>query len=465
MRGFRVALTLAAWMGIVPAVANAQSAPEEPAVSDEQAPSDTGGAPVDEGTGDDVAADEAAAPEEGAPEATEAEVPAPPPPAPAPAPAAAPFPLRATGTLWAMIIGTNGVQTFAWPNASAITAAANPALVGAPDDAYLSFQVQQTRVGLVAGEGTDVLGKLEIDFIHFDQSSPTVQAFPRLRIALLDWTVAPGHRLLLGQTWDIFAPLNTHTVNLVGNLFQAGNSGFMRHQAGWIGRFDALEVALMVGFQGANTGPSFSNLEQSFTPTGAARITYNFGATGSVGVSGIGSALRFTDPMGGPEQRRAAFGGNVFADLTFGPLNLRAEGYIAQNLANMGALTLGSGRYGVDVADAGGWISGRVTLGEHAVYAMFGGAGVFDPSQVVPGYTPANAMTMTAAAPLASAGPGIDFNLTAHVGYAITPVRGLQVSLEPYLYYTRHHLATADVGRFSADRLALGAQLGATYSF
>jgi hypothetical protein len=65
----------------------------------------------------------------------------------------------------------------------------------------------------------------------------------------------------------------------------------------------------------------------------------------------------------------------------------------------MGTLTLGAARAGVDAAEAG-------TFDQHAVYGIFGGASVFDPEAVAPGYTPA-----TEAAPVAvnaAAGPTID---------------------------------------------------------
>ena len=96
--------------------------------------------------------------------------------------------------------------------------------------------MQQTRVGMVVGEGTPFKGTLEIDFVHFDQSSPFAQAYPRIRIGLLEWAFKPNQKFFMGQTWDIFgnatgASLLSHSFNLVGTLFQAGNIGFMRPAA------------------------------------------------------------------------------------------------------------------------------------------------------------------------------------------------------------------------------------------
>ena len=402
---------------------------------------------------------------------------APPSAAPATAPAAsnaplfsavvAGVPVRLTGIVHAAVIGTQGVQTFGQPNASAATAALNPALSADPGAPELTFQVQQTRLGMTLGEGTDVRAQVEIDFIHFDQSSPTTQAYPRVRIASIEWRASEKHRLFFGQTWDIFGnatgpQLLSHSFNLVGTLFQSGNIGFMRQQAGWTGEFGPVTVSVAAGLQGANTGPSFNNIEGSFTPTGAARVMVRAGDHGVVGVSGLGTALRFT--RGPDEERRVALGGELFADLTFGPLNLHAEAYLAQNLANLGALNLGQGRFGVDVADAGGYVSGRLTLGRHAVTAMVGGAAVLRPSDVVPGYTPGDATAGTSAAPNLAAGPGMHFNASAHVGYWYSPMRGLSLACEPYVYVTRFALAPAQAG-LDRDRVALGAQVGAMFQF
>jgi hypothetical protein len=385
--------------------------------------------------------------------------------------------IRLNGILHSMVLATQGVQSFDNATPVAPTSALNPAVFAAPDDPNLSFQVQQTRLGMILGEGSPFRGQVEIDFTHFDQSSPTVQAFPRIRIASLDWNFAEGQHLFLGQTWDIFGnaigpQLLSHSFNLVGTLFRAGNIGFMRHQLGWSGRFGDLELSVAAGLQGANTGPAFNNVEESMIPTGALRVMWHLDERSVIGVSGIATGLRFTQSMM-PVQYRPAFGGQLFADVTIGILNLHAEAYVAQNLANMGALDLAFGRYGHDVADAGGYVSGRLTLphtevGDHAITAMFGGAGVINPSEVVPGYVPADPMgtpptTLGTASP--ALGPGILYNLSGHVGYWFSPLRGLSFVLEPYVYVTRFKLTDADAMRLNPDRVSFGGQLGAMFQF
>ena len=385
-----------------------------------------------------------------------------------PVPAPPGLPIRAMGIIRAAAVVTTGVQSFAYPTAAAITAAANPALLADAGDMLLSFQTQQTRAGVVVGEGTPVKGTIELDFVHFDTSSPTVQAFPRLRLGLVDWTVAPGQRVFLGQTWDIYGPVNTHSFNLVGNLFNAGNTGFMRQQLAWLGKFGDLEVAVAAGMQGANAGATFNNVERSVSPSVAARLGYYLAPTSWFGVSAIASSLRLTS--GALQERRDAFSANAFGDMLFGSINVRAEAYVAQNGANLGLLNLGAGRFGSDVMDGGGFVSVKMTLGAHAVALMGGMATALDAAKVVPGYAPgvvaagATKPVLGVAAP--AAGPGIESNATVHLAYSFSPGKGVQLIAEPYLYSTRYKLAASDTAlNVQADAFAYGLECGALYSF
>ncbi len=407
------------------------------------------------------------------------------------------IPIRVTGIVHASVYASQGVQSFGNATTVAPTSALSPALLGSQaDQPILSFQVQQSRFGLTIGEGTQFRAVAEIDFVHFDQSSPVAQAFPRIRILQLEWHFDDHHRLFVGQGWDIFGnaigpQLLSHSANLVGTLFQAGNIGFMRQQLGWEGRFGDVAVALAVGMQGANTGPTFNNLEESFTPTGAARVMIYVTPNGVVGISGIATAPRFTrlDATTGvtAEDRRPAYAGELFADVTLGSVVLHAEAYLAQNLANTGALNLGQGRFGHDVADAGGYLSGRLNLGEWSITAMVGFAGVLRPSEVVPGYTSAAAASPTrVVAPGAlgvaspTAGPGMVWNTSGHVGVWFSPMHGLSFVLEPYFYFTRFVMDTtqpldgagmpsgpSDAARYGneAERFAGGGQFTTMFQF
>lgn len=410
--------------------------------------------------------------------------PAPAPVVPAPAPVAPPVaaaapkkddgpPLvRAYGIVRAVFNLSNGVESFLNENASAITAAAHPVFHLNPNARYLSFEGQQSRFGLVAGEGRVITGKIEGDFIQFNLSNPTTASLFRLRIANIDWNLAPGHKLFIGQNWDTaMTPGTPHISSLVGFLNLSGNAGFMRHQLGYAGTFGHIETQLALGMQGANNNPGVGNIEFGGAPTFALRVGYRVNPESWFGATGIVTALRFTDTAvptaASKEERRPAWGASVFADMTFGKVNLRAKAYVAQNLANTGTLTLAGGRFGQDVRDAGGLISLKVSMKSHSMYVSSGAAAVLDTSVMAPGYTPAVAATATTPAAPAVRGtmanPGIEWNSTIHVGYAYSPMKGVSLLIEPYLYRTRFRLDAASA--FAPNRTAYGVEVGGLYSF
>ncbi|HEX6241987.1 MAG TPA: hypothetical protein VFZ61_13855, partial [Polyangiales bacterium] len=148
------------------------------------------------------------------------------------------------------------------------------------------------------------------------------------------------------------------------------------------------------------------------------------------------------------------------------PLNLHSEIYFTQNLANTGALNLAQGRYGQDMRDAGGYVSGKLGFGQHAVTAMYGYAAVLNPSDLVPGYTPASmGATPTAAIATPGAGPGMRYNMTGRVAYWYTPLKGLSIVLEPFVHVTRFRLADVDLGRVPSRNVSWGAMFGSMYQF
>ena len=463
----------------------AESGPAVPAEAGEDAETDEAGEDGETGDGtpdsapehDEETEDEETEDEETEDEETEdeedVEIAPAPPTAPAPAPAfeavIAGVPVRLTGIVHARIEFTQGVQSFDNATPVAPTSAVNPAVLADPDTPNLSFQVQQTRLGMQIGDASTVRAIVEIDFTHFDQSSPTVQAFPRIRIGLVEWQPAPNHRLFLGQTWDIFGnatgpQLLSHSFNLVGTLFRAGNIGFMRQQLGWAGRFDALELSIAAGLQGANTGPTFNNIEQSLVPTGALRVMLHVGERQVIGASAIATALRYT--MADAAELRPAFGAVAFTDSQLGTFNLHAELYVAQNLAGTGALSLGAGRFGHDVLEVGGYVSGREQMGEHAITGGAGFAGVVS-GDVAPGYTPANPMgtpptTLGAITP--TTGPGILWNTSAFLGYWYSPLPGLSIVIEPYFFITRFAIDPRDA-TLGDVRVSSGGRAGAMFQF
>lgn len=367
-----------------------------------------------------------------------------------------PLPFRLYGFLKPTFTIADGVETFNQANLSAPTAAVNPVFSEDPNAAAFTLQANQSRFGVVLGEGTPVKAVAELDFIHFDQASPTTAGFPRVRQAYVEYTPVEGQKIAMGQMWDLFAPVNPHTFNYIASGLTAGNSGFMRQQAMWQGTFGVLEVGGAVGLPAANNASSAGNVEYGLIPTAATKVAIRLDKNIVFGVTGIGSQIRLA-----PETFTYAYAGNVYADVTLGIFNLRAEAYAGQNTANLGLLTLAVGRADADLQDAGGFVSAKATLFEqHSVYGTLSGATVLDIDKVKPGYTPA---TDTAAATRTAL--GIGYNAQARLGYSFSPIKGLSFVVEPFLLATEHELHPQDAALFSEQRIAFGADVGALYQF
>ncbi|MDF2694387.1 MAG: hypothetical protein K0S65_2770, partial [Labilithrix sp.] len=165
------------------------------------------GAPSSQGT--TGTGTEATPPPPGGPE------PAPPAPSTPPTPPPPPAAIEKTadalanlfrfyGTLKPTVIASVGsLESFSQPNATAETAAGNPALATLPKETRGTFQVGQSRVGLWVAEKSRTRGHLEFDFVDFTKASPTVASVPRLRIATVEWEPVDKLTFTFGQDWDL----------------------------------------------------------------------------------------------------------------------------------------------------------------------------------------------------------------------------------------------------------------------
>ncbi len=102
------------------------------------------------------------------------------------------------------------------------------------NDAAINATVQNTRFGFLLepydfnGKNFSVDARLEMDFFSASNMSAS-SVVPRIRrayagIGQQNW------RVLVGQEWEVFSPLNTATLNIGGNLWTQGNMGFRRPQ-------------------------------------------------------------------------------------------------------------------------------------------------------------------------------------------------------------------------------------------
>jgi len=418
-----------------------------------------------EATGPDAPPDAAAeAPAEPAAE---------PAPAPEPPPEVKPEPPKpplfvAYGFIKPEIIVGQTVETFGKAIMVAPTAAAHPIADPMYGEAALSFQLQQSRVGLKINDGGPVSGRLEIDFIDdgFSHSTPIQGAGVRLRLAYITYKPGAGHTFMLGQNWDIFSPLNAQTMNVVGNSYQAGNSAFLRPQVAYTyGTGQGLEVTGAIGIRSQNTTAAINSIELGIIPTFALNVGVRKGKNW-FGVSGIVGAEETTAPPA--RSYNGAFAANLFGTFLLSEkFTLIAEAYVGQNTNALGLLTLGTGGA---VLDAGGFVSGNWKFAKMSSLLFTAGlAGVLNPADLAVGYTPAVAPVPPATVGTAAARVGIggmESNVNLRATYVLSPLEGLQFYLEPYLFLTKHKLNAADdpTGSLS-QRVAFGTQIGTRYNF
>ena len=385
------------------------------------------------------------------------------PSAAAPAPAAPPSApsVKVYGIVHVAVTGGYGApESYGRPNYSAVTGASNPVTFAGVDEASTSFQVAQSRFGIRAGEGSPIVGTLELDFIDFNLSSPTVVSKPRLRVASVSWRVSEHDQVIAGQLWDLFAPVQPHHANLVGGHFTAGNLSFMRDQVIWLHSRDTWEVGGALGLPGANGAEALNDLEHGLVPTAALRAAYKPNAKSVVGVGGIATSLRLSQT-----QRMTVYGAALHTSWQFSPqLEVRGELYAGQNMANIGQLTLAQGHAGGDVREAGGWVSIQQGVAEdHALAVALGMAQILNPEDMLSGYVAA-----TPDAParrVLSRGLGVERNIHARLSWFTQVSPQLKTFVEPSLLLTRHRLEAVDQGSVSPDQRSVGAQLGMLYTF
>ncbi len=378
-----------------------------------------------------------------------------------------------------IIYAFRGMETLSRPNMSGITAAGNPVVGFIPDQARLTMQFAQSRFGFAINENGHFRGLIEADFWDPARPTPVLNAVPRVRIAKVTWAPSKRFAIELGQDYDLHSPLNPHTYNFVGGLYQAGNQGFRRQQLKILVRPNHFDLGAAIGFQGNNGGDdgraSDGPFELSRFPTFAARLAIVDDDL-MLGVSGIFTQVVFN--KGQPDTRRAAaMAGSLYFTITpSAAIDIRVEGYLGRNNANMSLLSLGFGRGSTlnpngtvaipaaDVDEYGGFLSARGSLGRHhALYVIAGMASVINRSDILPSYTrnAAGEVVLTNQ----ETGAGIKHNVAVRVGYELRPVRYLAYVVEGMAYDTLHTLRPEDRASFDPQVRAYGVETGFLLQF
>ncbi len=370
--------------------------------------------------------------------------------------------VRPYGIIKAEYIVGNGIETFGRATFTAPTAAAHPIVNPNHDEFASSIQLQQSRFGMWIGEGRDLTGRVEVDFVDpaFAQSSPIQGTRLRLRLAYITYQLGGGSSLTMGQTWDIFSPLNPASMNMVGVSFMAGNSAFLRPQLIYTYSDGGLQFSAALGTQSQNNSNVFNRIEYALIPTVAVQLGYKEGKTW-VGVSAIGSNQLTTLPPADKEYD-STYSVNAFASVGLSPsLSLSAEAYYGKNGNALGLLTLGSG---VDTKDVGGYVSAVFNLSpKQSLWLLAGGAFVLDADDIPLGY----ALSADGLSATRSGISGVESNIAVRGTYVAKPVKGLELYLEPYLFLTKHKLDAADEMSFDVEgsRTGFGTQIGSRFRF
>jgi hypothetical protein len=221
-----------------------------------------------------------------------------------------------------------------------------------------------------------VTGKLEMDFQNGGSESRQVI---RIRHAYLQlkWS---STALLIGQTWDVIAPL-LPTANNDAGMWDAGNLGDRRPQVRltWNRPIGAGAVTLS-GMAGLTGAVDSQDLDDNGVRDGEASGLPNFQARAeyaapigtdrwSIGVSGLDGSQKTATPVGGATEFHPRA---VAADLRL-PLRpwltIQGEGWSGRNLADFrGGIAQSlntdpaSAAYGREIESHGGWIEAGVRV-------------------------------------------------------------------------------------------------------
>jgi len=136
----------------------------------------------------------------------------------------------------------------------------------AANDGFIGFTMQNTRIGLYlepndfGGKSFTIDARLELDFWNTAAVSYSVQN-PRIRRAYTS-IGTDTWRVLFGQEWDLFAPLNPLSLNTGNALWNQGNIGFRRPQVQGVYKhsYDKSGVEVGVSVNSPNNSMLFNDL-------------------------------------------------------------------------------------------------------------------------------------------------------------------------------------------------------------
>jgi len=161
-----------------------------------------------------------------------------------------------------------------------------------------NIQLADSRYGMRMKFGDSTTGVFELDLMDFEKSSPNVNTRPRIRQAFLTHSFGGNWEIFAGQRWDIFAPLNPESYNIVSSSFGNGNLGWMREQLGVANKLtNDLTLTVAIGNGGVNVNQyPLNSQELNKTPSTAFQLKYVLSPNDTFYLSGITYSKQYVDP-------------------------------------------------------------------------------------------------------------------------------------------------------------------------
>ncbi|MCR9204340.1 MAG: hypothetical protein NXH75_07180, partial [Halobacteriovoraceae bacterium] len=203
-----------------------------------------------------------------------------------------------------------------------------------------SFQVAQSRLGTKIKTKSQIQGLVEIDFIDFNQSSPTTQSRPRLRRAFIKKGFKNGWSLQVGQDWDTFSPTRPDTYDIIGLYFNGGNTGFMREQIKVKKKLKKFLLEAALGQANKNTGTNNNQVEEDNQLSLAINAKYRPNDFNQILFSAITGRSSYSNT-----QSKDPYGLSLGYELRLNKNKLNAEAYYGQGLAQLNLLDIPSNGY------------------------------------------------------------------------------------------------------------------------
>lgn len=218
-----------------------------------------------------------------------------------------------------------------------------------------SFQVAQTRPGIIIKKSENLSAKIEFDFTDFT-ANPTGKNDPRVRLAEIYYKFSNNFSARIGQGWTTFEAFTPHTFNYVGRWFRAGSSGFLAQQAEFkysVSNWNFYGTIAQKGrnisgypkSNGAATDPLVQDVSSTGLPQVVGKVEYNNG-THHAGFAYTYAKfeydeVNYNNAAGSVKGNNThSYGGKLFYHGKFGQLDIRPEIYAGSNLNDLLYLTL-----------------------------------------------------------------------------------------------------------------------------